>query len=91
VKLTRTVHVGSLTAFYDHAGKLIPDVNVTTEPGSTPADRCIMFVDSDLGEAHAFLFTAEQAQAFAQLILAPTVEVHRTIPGRMLGANGDAG
>lgn len=90
MKLTRVVHMGGVQAVYAPVGRLLPDIHLVPGTEEKPAaDHCLMFIDGAAGEAHAFLFTVEQARELAELILAPTVEVVRTFPGGMLGANGD--
>jgi hypothetical protein len=88
VKLTRTVHTSGVQVFYAPAGELLPDVQLVGSADDGTADFCLMFVDGT--EAHGFLMSEQTARELAARMSSPRVEVARTIPGGMLGLNGDA-
>jgi hypothetical protein len=89
VRLTRVVHAGNTRVVFGSPAELLPDVAPSPGVDAAELDACLLFVDDDGSEAHAYLFPSGQLRELAERILAPQVEVVRTFPGGMLGPNGD--
>lgn len=79
MKLTRTIHAG-VQVVTGAAAEMLPDIAVLPGADGTPADRVLLFVDGQLGEAHGFMFTAAELTELGHLLAAPSIEVHRSLP-----------
>lgn len=79
MKLERVVHTGCRVTL-GTAADLLPDIQVMTVEGE-PADKVLLFVDEQAGQADAFMFTAEQIQGIGNALITPAIQVAQAMPG----------